>query len=81
METISWSEGLHSNNESFEDRFVETLDDCFLSQCVEEIMFRKGINDHVSSLLDLIINDSKARVLDEKNQAAPVTQFLIGNLQ
>ena len=43
MGTISWSERSEfaSSNESFEGRFFETVDDCFVSQCVEETMFQK----------------------------------------
>ena len=55
---------------SFEERFFETLDDCFLSRCVEETTFYKGLDDHIGSLIDLVITDSKKRVLDMINQAA-----------
>ena len=37
-------------------------------QCVEETTSRRGLDDHDGSLLDLITTDSKARVLDVKNQ-------------
>ena len=37
---------------------------------IEEVTFRTGLDDHIGSLLDLIITDSKARVLDVKNKAA-----------
>ena len=72
MGSIRWTEGsgFVSSYSSFEGKFVETLDDCFLSQCVEEATFRTGLEDHIGSLLDLVITDSKARVLDVKNQAA-----------
>ena len=69
---ISWSEGsgFVSSHGSIEERFFETLDDCFLSQCVEETTFRKGLDDHIVSLLDLVITDSKERMLYMRNQAA-----------
>ena len=42
-----------------------------------------SLDEHISSLLDLVITDLKARVLDVKNQAVRVdaTQFLTRNLQ
>ena len=61
MGNISWSEGsgFVSSRGSFKERFVETLDDCFLNQCVQETTFRKGLDDYIGSLLDLMITDSK----------------------
>ena len=54
-----------SSHESFEVRFFKTLDDCFLSQCIEETTFHKGLDDHIGSLLDLVtqkqVTDSKER--------------------
>ena len=41
-----------------------------VNQCVEETTIRKGFDDHIGSVLDLMITDSKERVLDMKNQAA-----------
>ena len=72
MGSINWSDsyGFLPNDKSFEGYFVETLDTCFLSQCVDETTFRKGLDNHIGSLLDLMITDSKARVLNVKNQAA-----------
>ena len=72
MGNISWSKGsgFVSSNRSFGKRFVENLDDCFLSQCVKKTTFRKGLDDHIGSLLDLVITDSKKRVFDMKNQVA-----------
>ena len=40
-----------------------------ISQFVEEATIRSALDDHIGSLLDLVITDSKARVLVVKNQA------------
>ena len=44
MGSIRWTDGsgLLSSYESFEERFVETLDECFFSQCIEVVTFRTG---------------------------------------
>ena len=88
MRYINWSDGsgFVPSDRSFEVKFVVTLDDCFLSQCVEETTFRKGLDDQIGSPLNLIITDSEALLLDVKNQAALGSlsrchSFLSGNLQ
>lgn len=63
---IEWRGGHGSalNAHSYEGRFLETLDDCFLCQCVNRPTFYHGVNDSSGSILDLIITDSDSRVLD-----------------
>ena len=66
MPKLNWST---SNSaflcgESFESRFLETIDDCFLTQCVSETTFIRGPNDTVGSFLDLILTDSESRMLE-----------------
>ena len=64
---IFWSPegfGSASNSESFESRFLTTLDDCFMSQCISEPTFHRGTNGSYGSVLDLIITDAEDRIRD-----------------
>ena len=56
MDSMSLSEGsgFVSGHGSILEKFFETLDDCFLCQCVEET-FRKGLDDPIGSFLALTI--------------------------
>ena len=65
---ISWtSDGVGSTSKSessLEDRFLELIDDCFLSQCISEPTFYNGADDSIGSVLDLILTDRQERILE-----------------
>ena len=64
---ISWLPGgigFVANTESVSGRFLSTLKDCFLAQCIHKSTFHRGDDDKSGNVLDLILTDAEARVLD-----------------